>query len=68
MGELGSASEDKVLEEEQEMERTCTTPKNSRKGDIDGAEAEQHKVDGKSRLPKGGAAYGRGSHALRVTH
>ena len=44
-GELGSESEDKVLEEEQEMEkRTCTKPKNSRKGDIDGAEAEQSKA------------------------
>ena len=45
--------------------RTCKEPKNLRKGDIDGAEAEQHKADGKSRPPKGGArgaAYGRGSH------
>ena len=33
--------------------RTCTKPKNSRKGDIDRAEAEQYKADGKSRPPKG---------------
>ena len=42
--------------------RTCTKPKNSRKGDIDGPEAEQHKANGKSHPPKGGAAYEIGSH------
>ena len=38
-----------------------TRPKNSRKSDIDWAEAEQSKADRKSRRPKGGAAYGKGS-------
>ena len=46
-------------EEEQEVgEDGNTRPKNSRKVNIDGAEAEQNKADRKSRPPKGGAADG----------
>ena len=43
------------------LEDKNTRPKNSRKGDIDEAEAEQYKADRKSRRPKGGAADGKGS-------
>jgi hypothetical protein len=51
-----------VLEEEQEMDKDgYTKPKNSRKGDIDGAEAEQSKAARKNRRPKWGAVDGKWS-------
>ena len=57
-----SSDEDKELEEEQEMdEEEYTKLKNARKGNIDGAEAEQSKAARKSSHPKRGAADGGGS-------
>ena len=68
-GELGSASEDKVLEQEEQEtdEDVCTKPKKARKGGIDGAEAEQSKATRKScRRPKRGAADGEDSQGERL--